>query len=876
MNRLLFFLLAIAIITIHRSSAEDLKTPPIALQDQSLILKFDSQTGGWTSLIDRKTGINLFAPTDQPAMVNALTPQKLDEAALNREIASHQAEDIESPWFFAQDRPAGGVNASILRGDYTGVSWLPTPVPSILGSGDDRLHNKIGDFWYRTEFSCPSNWANQNLTLIIGAIDDYDVTYVNGVEIGATGMGTPFHWETPRIYRIPANIIHRGSPNQLLIKVTNAAFDGGITSGPVIVGLSSALVNPEVRFPMLESHSIQRATDRTILQMNAQGDGYGYQYRYTLWNKSCLMSRQLTIRNISKKVRPLNGIEASIPPLMVGRNQSVIFPGTLPVGDNPVADIPNGATLSPRSLDPLAIVWDRTSQLGVGSWYDCEQEYSPVSVHRDGKYVIISHSQQIIALLEPGQSVTLGEQFLWVSHGSLDTALQGVQKVYRVIGLHAPSHHLPHLERDILYCGHPGGTPEMNFIGYGGFQAVDGYLPTLKKMGISLLWLLPIWDHGTNPRWNLYAPFDQYKVSSLYGTSSQLTALSKDAENDGIGLVFDLVPHGPPDFTPLAKEHPEWICRNEDGSLHYAWGQVSFDYAEPGWQDYMRGAAELDARKYNAVGARVDCGSGSPPNWNPDTGYRPSFSTLGGALEMNQAIRDGFLAVNHTALLMPEDYSGANILYRSADLTYDSQLYFLMMDLQTRNASPELWASSLRRFLHDQKLTSPPGALKMRWVSNHDTVAGVFQKARPAKVYGVPKLRALWALCAFIPGVPMLYQGDENPAIYGGKGVSSVDYLARIYGLRNRVSALSLGAARYYQIDATGGVFSCLREHGRQQAIVLISFNNNSINSGIVTPTSLSGKWVDALSGETFKAGKNFTLNFTPYQVRVLLRENHY
>ena len=87
-------------------------------------------------------------------------------------------------------------------------------------------------------------------------------------------------------------------------------------------------------------------------------------------------------------------------------------------------------------------------------------------------------------------------------------------------------------------------------------------------------------------------------------------------------------------------------------------------------------------------------------------------------------------------------------------------------------------ARSFQQFLHDQALTLPPGALKMRWISNHDTVSWTFQKQRPP-AYGVDRMRALLALCALIEGVPMVYQGDEDPAVYGGQGESSVDFLAR-------------------------------------------------------------------------------------------------
>jgi hypothetical protein len=52
-----------------------------------------------------------------------------------------------------------------------------------------------GYAWYRIEFTVPEQWQQQDkhglLSLSLGSIDDADVTYFNGEQVGATGSMPP-------------------------------------------------------------------------------------------------------------------------------------------------------------------------------------------------------------------------------------------------------------------------------------------------------------------------------------------------------------------------------------------------------------------------------------------------------------------------------------------------------------------------------------------------------------------------------------------------------------------------------------------------------------------------------------------------------------
>jgi hypothetical protein len=134
-------------------------------------------------------------------------------------------------------------------------------------------------------------------------------------------------------------------------------------------------------------------------------------------------------------------------------------------------------------------------------------------------------------------------------------------------------------------------------------------------------------------------------------------------------------------------------------------------------------------------------------------------------------------------------------------------------------------------------------------------------------------MRALWALCALIEGVPMLYQGDEDPAVYGGQGESSVAFLAHLYGLRRRLDALREGTADYQSVQATGGVFACLRQQGPPQALVLISFNPHAVETEISLPPGVTGLVRDAFAGQRVPWTTPLRISLDPYQTRVLTRE---
>ena len=102
-------------------------------------------------------------------------------------------------------------------------SWSTIAVPGYWeGQGFASVD---GVAWYRTTFTLSADEARAPVRLLLGAIDDDDVTWVNGVEVGRTAG-----YNVPRTYTVPTSALHAGA-NSLVVRVSDYSGGGGIAGG---------------------------------------------------------------------------------------------------------------------------------------------------------------------------------------------------------------------------------------------------------------------------------------------------------------------------------------------------------------------------------------------------------------------------------------------------------------------------------------------------------------------------------------------------------------------------------------------------------------------------------------------------------------------
>jgi DNA-binding CsgD family transcriptional regulator len=122
------------------------------------------------------------------------------------------------------------------------VTWESSPP---AGPKGEKWRNFDGYALYRTGFIIHSELAGQQLAFFVSSIDDADIAYLNGKEIGRRGSFPSSESDSsgfrsavyePRCYILPQNSLRIDQPNELIIKVYDYSGSGGFNGdrSPII------------------------------------------------------------------------------------------------------------------------------------------------------------------------------------------------------------------------------------------------------------------------------------------------------------------------------------------------------------------------------------------------------------------------------------------------------------------------------------------------------------------------------------------------------------------------------------------------------------------------------------------------------------------
>lgn len=135
------------------------------------------------------------------------------------------------------------------------TTWFATPIKNeddwkkiiVPSPWEHQGYNKYDGYaWYKKTFTLPDavvTNTEEDYLLLLGRIDDFDKTYLNGKLIGTTNDGRRYgqsgSYSQLRAYTIPHNLLKKGI-NTIEVLVEDMGNAGGIYEGPIGIATRTA------------------------------------------------------------------------------------------------------------------------------------------------------------------------------------------------------------------------------------------------------------------------------------------------------------------------------------------------------------------------------------------------------------------------------------------------------------------------------------------------------------------------------------------------------------------------------------------------------------------------------------------------------------
>ena len=277
----------------------------------------------------------------------------------------------------------------------------------------------------------------------------------------------------------------------------------------------------------------------------------------------------------------------------------------------------------------------------------------------------------------------------------------------------------------------------------GTFAGVEAQLPRLKELGVDILWLMPMYEIGTEGRkgtlGSYYAISDYKKVNPEFGTMEDFEHLLASAHQMGFKVILDWVANQTaPDNVWMTEKPADFYERDAEGNAvwEYDWTDtrsLNYENEEVWWaqDDAMRFWLEkgVDGFRCDAAGeVPAEFWKGILPKMNKDY---PEIYLLAEAEREN--------------LADPTETFDAN---------YAWELHHLLNGLAQGAKSVQ----DLKDYVARDAARFPKEAFRLTFTSNHDenSWSGTeFEREGAAA-------NACAVLCFTLPGSqPLIYTGQE-------------------------------------------------------------------------------------------------------------------
>lgn len=417
----------------------------------------------------------------------------------------------------------------------------------------------------------------------------------------------------------------------------------------------------------------------------------------------------------------------------------------------------------------------------------------------------------------------------------------------------------------------------------GTLAGVTARLDSIADLGVNCIWFMPIHegptDHG-------YAIKDYFDIEVDYGTKSDFQTLVNEAHDRGIRVILDNVSN----HTHIDHPHMADIRLNGQYSHFYDFyerrriggdnglGQfISSDglysyysnwYSLPNVNLSSRSAENffLDVARYWIEEFDVD-GYRCDVAWGPMNRYGGGFWT-----EFRRTIKK----IKPDAFLLAEASSNDHTFFDSRfDSAYDWDFYGAVKGIYPGSQGTILNQITNEGFYY------PDNAFPFRFIENHD-------EDRYIQSYGLDKAKVAAALILTIPGIPLIYAGQEVGETSQRGTIDWSDphglrsYYKKLVSTRTSYPVFSSDEIQQVTSSSGNNLFAYIRTSNDSEntGLVTLNFSDENLNSTVYIPDLGLEAGVNYFANEftgntsisvTAASLDSFQVSLAPYESKVWL-----
>lgn len=397
----------------------------------------------------------------------------------------------------------------------------------------------------------------------------------------------------------------------------------------------------------------------------------------------------------------------------------------------------------------------------------------------------------------------------------------------------------------------------------GTFKAFQKHLPRLKKMGVDILWLMPIHPIGVENRkgslGSYYAVKDYKGVNPEFGTLDDFKNLVKTAHDLGMKIIIDWVAnHSSPDNVWVQQGHKDWYTLDSLGNLQPTIGTDWYDVADLNYDNKEMRKEMIESMRYWLTAADIDGFRCDVAGWVPTDFWIDARS------ELDKTKKIFFLAEDEN----PE-------IHKAFDMTYGWEFHHIMNKI----AKGEEDVTHIVKYLEKGHFKNED--YRMHFTSNHDENSW---NGTEMERMGEARF-ALAVLSATIEGMPLVYNGQETSldrrlAFFEKDSINwakmdLVPFYTKILQLNRSNKALWNGTF--------GGKTEVLTDKSSKDLLVftrekdghkvLCVFNLSATEKPLkITNTKIAGRYTDLFTGKKAKLKNELIMNIEPWGYRVYVK----